>query len=980
VETKMEQFPAKNPNPVLRVGKDGTVLYSNVAGEPLLHEWGVNIGEKLPSFIIDNVYRVIFQNSPEKMEVKVGNRTYITAFHPLPEEECVNIYGFDISEQKELEIALRKSEEKYRNIVETANEGIWVTDAETKILYSNQKMADMLGYSLDEIISRPSIDFVAEEYKSYSEQRMEKRRQGIDEVHENKFVRKDGSILWVLVSSKPLFDDDGKFTGVLALLTDITERKRVQQELSLSVERLDLALDASKAGIWEWDLKTNDNIWSKELWRLYGMEPHSCEPSYETWRQTIHPSDRELIERKVQEAVESGTELNIEWRVLDPDCTERWLMSRGRLLRDVHSQKDSYIGIIIDITERKKVECALNEVYEKLQIQSEELQVSNEELRVQSDELTEANVSLHENVTGFRTLAENSPDLVARFDRQNHCLYANPAFTEISGIPLVAEFYGWSANEFSNKVNLKEYIEPEMMKLSEKQRDNVFTTGKPEATEFHYTSPKGKEFYFDTIIVPEFIDDKIVSVLVLSRDITDIKNVETKLNETLDNLDEKVKERTYELEESYSSLKKSENGLAEAQRIAHLGNWDWDIVTNKVYRSEEVYRIYGLDSQIIGSTYGALINYVHPDDRNYVNNAIIEALNGNPYSIDHRILLANGEECIVHEQGEVTFDGNNIPVRMRGTVQDITERKKAEEKIKTLANAVESSNDAIITQSLDGIIASWNKGAEQIYGYSAEEIIGREVSILEPDDLKGEIKQLIQKTKQEEKIQHYETSRLKKHGIIIKASVTLSPVYDVSGNFVAVSCIARDITQSKKAEENLKSKLEELRRSNEELEQFAYVSSHDLQEPLRMISSYLQLLQRRYHGNLDDRADKYINFAVDGAFRMQNLINDLLEFSRVATRAGEPEPTDCEFVLNQVLSNLELYIKDNKATVSNDPLPEVMADNTQIAQVFQNLIINGIKFHSEESPQIHISAERKADEWVFSVQDKGIGIDPQYSE
>ena len=129
---------------------------------------------------------------------------------------------------------------------------------------------------------------------------------------------------------------------------------------------------------------------------------------------------------------------------------------------------------------------------------------------------------------------------------------------------------------------------------------------------------------------------------------------------------------------------------------------------------------------------------------------------------------------------------------------------------------------------------------------------------------------------------------------------------------MAISTIARNITERKMAEEMLKLKLEELARSNAELEQFAYVSSHDLQEPLRMISSYLQLLQRRYEGNIDDKADKYIHFAVDGAARMQNLINDLLEFSRVATRAREPEPTNCEFVLDQVLSNLEIFLKENQ--------------------------------------------------------------------
>ena len=175
-------------------------------------------------------------------------------------------------------------------------------------------------------------------------------------------------------------------------------------------------------------------------------------------------------------------------------------------------------------------------------------------------------------------------------------------------------------------------------------------------------------------------------------------------------------------------------------------------------------------------------------------------------------------------------------------------------------------------------------------------------------------------------------------------------------------------------------KLEELSRSNEELEQFAYVSSHDLQEPLRMITSYLQLLQKKYQGNLDDKADKYIHFAVDGASRMQNLINDLLGYSRVTRGAREPKTTNCEFILNQALSNLKLMLRDNKVTISHDPLPYVMADPTQLIQVFQNLILNGIKFHGEEAPKIHVSADKKASEWVFSVQDNGIGIDPKYSE
>jgi PAS domain-containing protein len=147
MNTKMEQFPAKNPNPVLSVEKDGTVLYSNEAGEPLLHVWGVAVGEKLPSYIEDIVQKVISRNSQRKIEVKAGKRIYLVAFHPLPDEECVNIYGFDISDRKEIEEKLRESEEKYRDIIETAIEGIWILDAEYRTSYVNKKMAEILGYN-----------------------------------------------------------------------------------------------------------------------------------------------------------------------------------------------------------------------------------------------------------------------------------------------------------------------------------------------------------------------------------------------------------------------------------------------------------------------------------------------------------------------------------------------------------------------------------------------------------------------------------------------------------------------------------------------------------------------------------------------------------------------------------------------------------------------------------------------------------------
>ena len=190
----------------------------------------------------------------------------------------------------------------------------------------------------------------------------------------------------------------------------------------------------------------------------------------------------------------------------------------------------------------------------------------------------------------------------------------------------------------------------------------------------------------------------------------------------------------------------------------------------------------------------------------------------------------------------------------------------------------------------------------------------------------------------------------------------------------------KEIGERKQAEEALKQTMAELKRSNEDLEQFAYVASHDLQEPLRMVSSYTQLLEQRYKDKLDADANDFIAYAVDGAKRMQMLIQDLLAYSRVGTRGKSFEATDCNSVLGQARVNLSMALEETGAVVTNDELPTIMVDETQLIQVFQNLIGNAIRFRSEEPLHVHILAEQKRNEWVFSVRDNGVGIDPEYHE
>ena len=189
-----------------------------------------------------------------------------------------------------------------------------------------------------------------------------------------------------------------------------------------------------------------------------------------------------------------------------------------------------------------------------------------------------------------------------------------------------------------------------------------------------------------------------------------------------------------------------------------------------------------------------------------------------------------------------------------------------------------------------------------------------------------------------------------------------------------------EITQRKQAEEKLKETTADLTRSNNDLEQFAYVASHDLQEPLRMVSSFVSLLANRYKDKLDSDAEQFIAYAVGGAKRMQELINDLLAFSRVGTRGKPFESTDCASVMDQVVVSLQRTIEEGGAEITYKALPTVMADFSQMVQLFQNLIGNAIKFRDKKPSRVRVSAEKRENEWVFSVRDNGIGLDSQYFE
>jgi PAS domain S-box-containing protein len=712
--------------------------------------------------------------------------------------------------------AMRESEKKFRNIVETANEGISLISGEGIVTYVNKKMADMLGYTIGEVIGRPVWDFVGKENESTIKMNVEKRRRGINENYDIKLTCKDGSPLWVLINSKSFFDGSHKFVGSLSMLTDITERKKTEK-------------------------------------------------------------------------------------------------------------------------------------------------------------------ALHESETRFRALAENSPDIITRFDRQHRHIYANPASVESYNISL-DDIIGKTQGELGRA--------PKKVKLWEERLENAFVTGKTETMEYNYVSPQGIKQYFNTKIVPEFVDGKVVSVLAISRDITDIRKAESKLKEILDNLENLVKERTTELEKAYNSLKESENNLTEAQKIAHIGNWDWNIVTGEVFWSDELYRIFGRSHKESGATYHEFLNFVHSDYQERVDNAVKKGFTGEPIEGDIKITLANGEERLVYIRAEIIFDEKNNPIRIKGIVQDITERKKAEEGLREseekYRSIVETANEGIVIIDDEFRATYVNKKLLDMVGYSLEECINKPIWDFISEDCRSIVK-LNQEKRRQGISESYEFKLICKNGSPLWVLSNAKSLFDKNGEFIGSLSMLTDITKRKEVEKAL---------ANFEIAREKEIH-HRIKNNLQVVSSLLDLQAYKFKGRDDIKDSEMIEAFTESQIRVRSIA---LIHEELYKGSGFETLNFSEYVERLVSNLLSAYkLGDTEIGFTKDLEENLILDmDTAIplGTIINELVSNSfkhafpgrdkgeirIKLHREENGDfLKISEGSKSEDhksinFILSVSDNGVGI------
>lgn len=494
------------------------------------------------------------------------------------------------------------------------------------------------------------------------------------------------------------------------------------------------------------------------------------------------------------------------------------------------------------------------------------------------------------------------------------------------------------------------------------------------------------------------------------------------------------------------ALRESEERWQLALHGNNDGIWDWNLKTNEVFFSTQWKEMLGYKDHEVSNGWDEWIKRIHPDERDLVLQAFQDhfAKKTPFYVCEYRVQCQNGSYKWILDRGQALWDALGDIVRMVGSYTDITDRKRADEELKrqNLRSQLFAEITLKIRESLqiDEILQTTVIEVQKLL--QADRVL---IFRLETDGSGTVVQEavlpgwpvilgenILDQCFKEEYIERYRQGRvsaiedvqaahiqpchrefLQEFAVRANLVVPILVRDSIWGLLLAHQCAAPRqwnnfetellqqlanqigiaLSQAQLLEKETQQS-QELVRSNAELEQFAYVASHDLQEPLRMVTSYLQLLERRYKNQLDANADQFITYAVDGARRMQTLINDLLNYSRLSTRGQAFKLVDCNVILRSAIANLQIAIADRKAIVTHDALPKVMADSTQLTQVFQNLIGNAIKFCQNKQPQIHIGVAKpnanldgeslnsipSVDEWLFSICDNGIGLESQYAE
>ena len=992
----LAKFPEENPNPIMRISTDGRIVFANPSSAPLLKAWVCRVGDMLPDDYRNLILGALRSGNRNEIEATTGGTIYSLIIAPIVDMGYVNVYGRDVTQHKLADKARKESEQRFRDAIDNFPNVFVIYDANRKVTYVNSNGLQIMGLSEQEVIGRRDEEiFPPEMINSYLPAlKFAVETKMPQTLERTRPVSMGGQT--IIANIIPLIDESGEIRQILGITYDITERKHAEEAMKKSEERYRSLFNSMNEGFALHEIILDEN-----------------DMPYDYRFLDINPAFERLTGLKREDVI--GKTHN---EVL-PGDSSRWVEEYGIVaLTGVPAHFENYspalerhyevfayrpvLGqfavVFMDITERKHQEEQIKKLTKLYSVLS---RVNEAIVRVRDEE------SLYSEIC--RIVAEVGGYPLVWIGQVNERLvmpvawsgpasgYLNDIRVEVQG-ELGKGPTGTCIHENRSVVNDDFTTNPATSPWREPAIRYGFRASAAIPLQRH-----GKVIGAFTLYAsePKAFDREQVGLLEsLCADISYAQ-------------DALEKEQLRVLAEE--GLRETKDYLENLIDYANAPIIVWD-PSFKITRFNHAFeRLTGLR---VAEALGEQLDTLFPEESHDTSlEYISRTLSGERWDVvEIPIKKIDGSvRTVLWNSANIYDKGGTTAVATIAQGQDITERKQAEEALREtkdyLENLIDYANAPIIVWDASFRITRFNHAFERLTGLDAREVNGKPLDILFPERSKEDSLKYIKRTLSGERWEVVEIPILRTDGSIRTVLWNSANIYD-KASVVATIAQGQDITERKLAEEGLIKardeleqrvqertadlskasmelaaraqelaiKTEDLTRSNSELERFAYVASHDLQEPLRMIASYVQLLSKRYEGKLDKDADDFIAYAVEGTKRMQQLINDLLAYSRVGTRGKLLGPIDFEDVFSEAMANLKMATEEAGAVVTRDQLPTAMADKLQMVQLFQNLIGNAIKFKGQKIPQVHVSASPDEGKWVFSVRDNGIGIDPQFHD
>ncbi len=859
----------------------------------------------------------------------------------------------DISDRRAMEHALRASEQRYRNLVDHSPDGVFI-NRQDRVHYVNPAGQRLLGASSEaDLLGRSIFELFHPDDQARVSERIAHLRAGgpTQPAAEERMVALDGTVIDVEVHRIAIPAEDGDAGDLLVVCRDIRQRKAAETALRRTMTLLTNAERIGNLGSWRTQLPSNQLEWSDGTCRLFGITQDEFGGTFQDYVDRILPEDRRLIEEGTQRSDVPGGLISWEYRIRRPDDTVRWMYDRGDVRCDEEGRPVERFGMVMDITERKEAEQRLQR--------------------------SEANLARAQRIAH---LGSWEHDLTT-----GDLLWSDEVY----------RIFGLERSEFGNTFDdFFNHVHPEDRPALVEARQQALVGAGRLDVEHRVVRPDGSirwvhelgELERDADGTPRRLTGSVLDITDRKR-LDALQQWQTEVLEAV-SLGQPFAEVLEHIARGVSRFIPSGIGSIllidpATQVLRHGAAPDLP---------EEYNRL--VDGVAIGPNVGSCGSAAYRKQTVIVTDIGSDPLWDGYQSVAERhglnacwsvpVIDARGDclatvaiyyrEPRAPQPGEMAFIERTTHLVRIAIEREHSERELRERE--TLFRLVSQiTNDAIWDWDIASGVVRWNEGYSKLFGYDPSDLISSVdtwKANIHPEDREA-VLPAFSAAVESGRPWIAEYRYLRKDGLYAYVMDRGQVIHNSEGQSVRMVGGMTDLSELKQVQD-------ELARSNRDLQQFAYVASHDLQEPLRAVSGCVQLLKQRLEGQLDQRGDELIGHTVDGVDRMRTLIQDLLAFSRVGSRYRDPAPTDMNQVLDNALANLAVSIDESGVAVTREPLPTVAGDAAQLIQLFQNLLSNAIKFRREDRPRVHVAAQKIDGGWEFSVRDNGLGIAPEYFE